>query len=76
MDITNIKRELRLYFIQQLAQDELVRSGNMLNPDFDYIQNSEGIGLLADSYREALRNENSQGLDRAIEVAEACVKTN
>ena len=43
----------------------------MLNPDFDYIQNSEGIGLLADSYREALRNENSQGLDRAIEVAEA-----
>ena len=55
LDITNIKRELRLYFIQQLAQDELVRSGNMLNPDFDYIQNSEGIGLLADSYREALR---------------------
>jgi hypothetical protein len=43
----------------------------MLNPYFDYIQNSEGIGLLADSYREALRNENSQGLDRAIEVAEA-----
>ena len=71
MDITNIKRELRLYFIQQLAQDELVRSGNMLNPDFDYIPNSEGIGLLADSYREALRNENTQGLDRAIEVAEA-----
>ena len=71
MGITDIKRVLRLYFIQQLAKDELVRSGNMLNPDFDYIQNSEGIGLLADSYREALRNENSQGLDRAIEVAEA-----
>jgi len=71
MGITDIKRILRLYFIQQLAQDELVRSGNMLNPDFDYIPNSEGISLLADSYREALRNENSQGLDRAIEVAEA-----
>ena len=71
MDITNIKRELRLYFIQQLAKDELVRSGNMLNPDFDYVPNSEGISLLADAYREALRNENSQGLDRAIEVAEA-----
>ena len=71
LDITNIKRELRLYFIQQLAQDELVRSGNMLNPDFDYVPNSEGISLLADAYREALRNENSQGLDRAIEVAEA-----
>jgi hypothetical protein len=71
MGITDIKRVLRLYFIQQLAKDELVRSGNMLNPDFDYIPNSEGIGLLADSYREALRNENSQGLDRAIEVAEA-----
>ena len=48
MGITDIKRVLRLYFIQQLAQDELVRSGNMLNPDFDYIPNSEGIGLLAD----------------------------
>ena len=71
MGITDIKRVLRLYFIQQLAKDELVRSGNMLNPDFDYIPNSEGISLLADSYREALRNENSQGLDRAIEVAEA-----
>jgi len=71
LDITNIKRELRLYFIQQLAKDELVRSGNMLNPDFDYVPNSEGISLLADAYREALRNENSQGLDRAIEVAEA-----
>jgi hypothetical protein len=71
MGITDIKRVLRLYFIQQLAQDELVRSGNMLNPDFDYIQNSEGISLLADAYREALRNENSQGLDRAIELAEA-----
>ena len=71
MGITDIKRVLRLYFIQQLAKDELVRSGNMLNPDFDYIQNSEGIGLLADSYRESLRNENTQGLDRAIEVAEA-----
>jgi hypothetical protein len=71
MGITDIKRELRLYFIQQLAKDELVRSGNMLNPDFYYIPNSEGIGLLADAYREALRNENSQGLDRAIEVAEA-----
>jgi hypothetical protein len=46
MGITDIKRVLRLYFIQQLAKDELVRSGNMLNPDFDYIQNSEGIGLL------------------------------
>jgi hypothetical protein len=71
MGITDIKRELRLYFIQQLAKDELVRSGNMLNSDFYYIPNSEGIGLLADAYREALRNENSQGLDRAIEVAEA-----
>jgi len=71
MGITDIKRVLRLYFIQQLAQDELVRSGNMLNPDFDYIQNSEGISLLADAYREALRNKNSQGLDRAIEVVEA-----
>jgi hypothetical protein len=71
LDITNIKRELRLYFIQQLAQDELVRSGNMLNPDFDYVPNSEGISLLADAYREALRNKNSQGLDRAIEVVEA-----
>jgi hypothetical protein len=32
MGITDIKRVLRLYFIQQLAKDELVRSGNMLNP--------------------------------------------
>ena len=71
MGITDIKRELRLYFIQQLAKDELVRSGNMLNPDFYYIPNSEGIGLLANVYREALGNENSQGLDRAIEVAKA-----
>ena len=71
MGITDIKRELRLYFIQQLAKDELVRSGNMLNPDFYYIPNSEGIGLLANVYREALRNENSQSLDRAIEVAKA-----
>ena len=71
MDITDIKKVLRLYFTQQLAKDELVRSGDMLNPDFDYIPNSEGIGLLADSYRESLRNENTQGLDRAIEVAEA-----
>ena len=46
LDITDIKRVLRLYFIQQLAKDELVRSGDMLNPDFDYIPNSEGIGLL------------------------------
>ena len=46
MGITDIKRVLRLYFIQQLAKDELVRSGNMLNPDFDYIPNSEGISMV------------------------------
>jgi len=28
MGITDIKRVLRLYFIQQLAKDELVRSEN------------------------------------------------
>ena len=71
MDITDIKRALRLYFIQQLAKDEQIRSENMLDPDFYYTPNSEGIGCLSDSYREALRNENSQGLDRAIEVANA-----
>jgi len=72
MGITDIKRVLRLYFIQQLAKDELVRSENMLDPDFHYTPNADGINDLIDSYREALRNENSQGLDRAVEVAEAC----
>jgi hypothetical protein len=71
MGITDIKRVLRLYFIQQLAKDELVRSENMLDPDFHYDQNTDGINGLSDLYREALRNENSQGLDRAAEVAEA-----
>ena len=70
--ITDIKRVLRLYFIQQLAKDELVRSENMLDPDFHYTPNADGISDLIDSYREALRNENSQGLDRAVEVAQAC----
>jgi len=72
MGITDIKRVLRLYFIQQLAKDELVRSENMLDPDFHYTPNADGINDLIDSYREALRNENSQGVDRAVEVAEAC----
>ena len=72
MGITDIKRVLRLYFIQQLAKDELVRSENMLDPEFHYTPNADGINDLIDSYREALRNENSQGLDRAVEVAEAC----
>lgn len=69
MDITEIKRVLRLYFIQQLAKDEQVRSENMLDPNYYYTSNSEGIEYLTDSYREALRNENEQGLDRAIELA-------
>jgi hypothetical protein len=72
MGITDIKRVLRLYFIQQLAKDELVRSENMLDPEFHYIPNADGINNLIDSYREALRNENNQGVDRAVEVAEAC----
>ena len=42
MGITDIKRVLRLYFIQQLAQDELVRSGNMLDADFSHISTTEG----------------------------------
>jgi len=70
--ITDIKRVLRLYFIQQLAKDELVRSENMLDPDFHYTPNADGINSLMDAYREALRNENSQSVDHAVEVAQAC----
>ena len=48
MDITVIKRVLRLYFIQQLAEDESIRSENMLNPNFNHIPSSEGpVALLS-----------------------------
>ena len=30
LDITNIKRELRLYFIQQLAQDHILVNGELV----------------------------------------------
>jgi len=43
MGITDIKRVLRLYFIQQLAKDELVRSENMLDPDSNYLSTSVGF---------------------------------
>ena len=43
MGITDIKRVLRLYFIQQLAKDELVRSQNMLDPEFHYTPNADGL---------------------------------
>ena len=69
--ITDIKRVLRLYFIQQLAKDELVRSENMLDPEFNHLSTTAGISNIIESYKESLRSEASQGLERAVEVADS-----
>ena len=76
MGITDIKRVLRLYFIQQLVEDESISSEHMLDSKFNHLLTSEGSNSIIELYKESLRGEVSQGLERAIEVAEACVKTN
>jgi len=71
LDITNIKRELRLYFIQQLVEDESIRSEHMLDSKFNHLSTSEVINSIIELYKESLRGEVSQGLERAIEVADS-----
>jgi len=68
MNLMDMRRVLRLYFIQQLAEDESIRAENTLHPQYQHASTIEGIDFFLDEYKESLVNEKDFGLDRAMEL--------